>query len=648
MIVAHNLLGQNAMRQFNIVDRSKRKSAEKLSSGYKINRAADDAAGLAISEKMRRQIRGLTQASLNCQDGISYVQTAEGALNEVHDMLQRMNELSVKASNATLSSDDRDYIDAEFQQIKDEIDRVFETTTFNERLIWDTNCDDRRQIGTAREQAARISTTSSSYQITNEKAGAFPTNNIRVNASDAGIYFNWTGFNGNNYTTDTISWADFEARNFSVNLSDLYNDPSFYCPDGTTPLLDTSFTIRPTEGATYTDIANTINGTSITATATPTLSLSFEDSTGNSASNPFFTSGSVSLSYRAAYDSLANGGAYGYDFEVGLDEVFMPDPSAGNLISYPASTTVESARSDTTPITFSFNMAGLGNVTSTMTGINYSNSDRDEASEGVWWTWITRSNGTRYQSSITHSVSPNLSGIMDMLTGDLSSSTPGALTTENGGCSDSGASVSFRFNLQNGGTSIGSMTLMTTISPGDTEQSVLERINEGLTSATILDFYTSGALLINGRLRNPTERTNIIDVPVYQATNKLQIQAGSEAGQFIDIIYDSLNSFSLGIANSATDTVSEAQDSINDVKGALDIISRQRSDFGAYQNRMEHTIKNLDNVVENTTDAESEIRDTDMAEEMVRYSLQNILAQAGVSVMAQANQSNDLVLSLIQ
>jgi flagellin len=111
------------------------KSTEKLSSGYKINRAADDAAGLAISEKMRRQVRGLTQASANAQDGISCVQTAEGALNEVHDMLQRMNELAVKAKNGTNKSDDRAYINSEVQNLISEIDRVASTTTFNEQNL---------------------------------------------------------------------------------------------------------------------------------------------------------------------------------------------------------------------------------------------------------------------------------------------------------------------------------------------------------------------------------------------------------------------------------------------------------------------------------------------------------------------------------
>ena len=132
MIVKHNLTAMNSNRMLGLTTTSQAKATEKLSSGYKINRAADDAAGLAISEKMRKQIRGLTQASLNAQDGISAVQTADGALNEVHDMVQRLTELSVKAANGTLSKTDRDAVQNEVDQLVAEIDRVSTTTKFNE------------------------------------------------------------------------------------------------------------------------------------------------------------------------------------------------------------------------------------------------------------------------------------------------------------------------------------------------------------------------------------------------------------------------------------------------------------------------------------------------------------------------------------
>ena len=137
MVVQHNLTAMNSNRMLGLTTKTQGKSTEKLSSGYKVNRAADDAAGLAISEKMRKQIRGLTQASLNAQDGISAVQTAEGALNEVHDMLQRMNELAIKSANGTNQTEDQSYIQSEVDALIKEIDRVATTTTFNERNLLD-------------------------------------------------------------------------------------------------------------------------------------------------------------------------------------------------------------------------------------------------------------------------------------------------------------------------------------------------------------------------------------------------------------------------------------------------------------------------------------------------------------------------------
>ncbi|MCL2252828.1 MAG: flagellin [Lachnospiraceae bacterium] len=153
MVVQHNLTAMNSNRMLGITTSSQAKSTEKLSSGYKINRAADDAAGLAISEKMRRQIRGLTQATANAQDGISCLQTAEGALGEVHDMLQRMNELAIKAGNETLQTTDREYIQSELNALKMEIDRVSETTTFNEQMLLNGEFSEGKRIQVGAEVA---------------------------------------------------------------------------------------------------------------------------------------------------------------------------------------------------------------------------------------------------------------------------------------------------------------------------------------------------------------------------------------------------------------------------------------------------------------------------------------------------------------
>ena len=182
MVVQHNLTAMNSNRMLGLTSAAQAKSTEKLSSGYKINRAADDAAGLSISEKMRRQIRGLTQASANAQDGISCVQTAEGALNEVHDMLQRMNELAVKGETGTLSTVDRSYIQAEVKQLMDEINRVADTTTFNEQNLLDgTFTGKGLQVGAEAGQHIDISITSMNMS------------NLVKKAADANITFDADG-----------------------------------------------------------------------------------------------------------------------------------------------------------------------------------------------------------------------------------------------------------------------------------------------------------------------------------------------------------------------------------------------------------------------------------------------------------------------
>jgi flagellin len=205
MVVKHNLQAMNSNRMLNITSSAQAKSTEKLSSGYKINRAADDAAGLAISEKMRRQVRGLAQAASNAQDGISCVQTAEGALGEVHDMLQRMNELSVKGENATLTTTDRTYIKSEVQQLMSEIDRVKSTTTFNEQNLLDgTFTNKGLQVGAEAGQHIDISI---------KEMGI---DGLVTDAAKTGVKFHALDANGtpSTTTTDVKDVADATVKKF--------------------------------------------------------------------------------------------------------------------------------------------------------------------------------------------------------------------------------------------------------------------------------------------------------------------------------------------------------------------------------------------------------------------------------------------------
>jgi len=174
MVVQHNLTAMNSNRMLGVTTSSQAKSTEKLSSGYKINRAADDAAGLAISEKMRRQIRGLTQAATNAQDGISCVQTAEGALAEVHDMLQRINELAVQSANGTNMTTDRQYLNNEVTALKSEINRIANSVTFNEQKLLDGSFSGKSlQIGSESGNELAIS-------ISAMKASTLGINNVNI------------------------------------------------------------------------------------------------------------------------------------------------------------------------------------------------------------------------------------------------------------------------------------------------------------------------------------------------------------------------------------------------------------------------------------------------------------------------------------
>jgi len=210
MVVQHNVTAMNASRQLGITTGIQAKSSEKLSSGYKINRAADDAAGLAISEKMRRQIKGLTQASTNAQDGISAVQTAEGALNEVHEMLQRMDQLATQAANDTLTSDDRAYIQQEVDALVSEIDRTSSATKFNETNLLDGSFSGKNlQVGTD-----NVATDTIAVSI-----GAMSAQGIGVNAVSV------TGTDGNNARAqiETIKTAIKSVSSQRADLGAIQN-----------------------------------------------------------------------------------------------------------------------------------------------------------------------------------------------------------------------------------------------------------------------------------------------------------------------------------------------------------------------------------------------------------------------------------------
>jgi flagellin len=643
MVIQHNLAAMNSDRQFGITTGRQAKSAEKLSSGYRINRAADDAAGLAISEKMRRQIRGLTQAEDNVQDGISYVQIADGALAEIDDILARMTELCVKAATESLTDEDRTYINQEIQQLKMESNRTFHTTTFNDRKIWDEQSEDRKVIGKETRPVFTWNNGTSYYNgtITETNKGAWPANGqINFAASANSIKVKWTGYDGVQYESNAIpmpSLDDIKKNGLDLSLNSSTMDYSKYpSAEGITPRLQLTID----EDATMDDVVTALNGNGIYASTSYNL-------TGNiysSMSNPRISINSGSMTYLGGLvsgRSINSGSDTGHI--AGTSDNKSPAGDTAGTMSFSFTMTKDEDTVPSTPDTFS--ATAVNNVSVWTNAPDY----RDEA-RGLWWEYNNR--GGKYL--ISHSFSG--SGLADSIQKALDDETSSIIDdSEVGGDLyisfniNPDSAVGYSFTGDDGtttgsqlGNGFASFTLRVSVNSQESGQDVVDRIN----SITGMDLATSGG----GNVRMRNYESQEFEGNIYGGTMKLVIQAGADGTEDnrIPIIYDILNNTSLKINDLNTLTVENASKGLTKVKNAAAVVDAQRALFGAYQNRLEHTYNNLGNVVENTQQAESIIRDTDMAEEMVRYSNNNILAQAGQSMLAQANQTNQGVLSLLQ
>ncbi len=643
MVIQHNLTAMNSNRQFGITTGTKAKSSEKLSSGYKINRAADDAAGLAISEKMRRQIRGLTQAEDNVQDGISYVQIADGALAEIDEILARMTELCVKAATETLSDEDRRSIDQEIQQLKLESNRTFKTTTFNDLPIWDENSKGRKVIGKETRPIINWDSGTSTYYgtITETNKGAWPENGqFKFEATSSSVKVKWTGYDGVNYESNEIAMPSLEnLKENGLDLSlngDTMDTGKYPSAEGINPML--SLTVD--EDATMSDVVSAINNAVISAGVSHSLS----GTVYSSMSDPRITVNSGSMTYLGG---LVSGRTVGASSDtnhiVGTGDNKSPAGDTADSMSFSFTMSKDDNALPASPGTFTATATSNIQVWTTA-------SDFRAEKQGKWWDYNW--NGSRYL--VSHSFSG--SGLADSIRKALEDDANSVIDD-----SAVGGNLYISFNMSPddavkysftgaGGTTEGSQlddnfanfTLKVDVNATESAQDVIDRIN----SITGIDLASRGGNSVN--MSNYAYQT--FEGNIYGGTMRVEIQAGADGTQDnrIPIIYDILNNNSLKINDLNTLTVENSQKGLAKVKNAARIVDEQRAVFGAYQNRMEHTYNNLGNVVENTQSAESIIRDTEMASEMVRFSNLNILAQAGQSMMAQANQTNQGVLSLLQ
>mgnify|MGYP004520256051 CR=1 FL=1 len=470
------------------------KSTEKLSSGYKINRAADDAAGLSISEKMRKQIRGLTQASANAQDGISTVQTAEGALTEVHDMLQRMNELAVKSANGTQSESDRYAIQAEIDQLTTEIDRVAETTKFNETYLLKGDKDAPK--GT-------------SYSYTNFATDANASATFTTNQStQIGMQFSAATASASNMADQNELMKALRDQGVSITAS------SEWDLTGGTQAKDTTYSLK--------------------------------------------LNGDASEKFTVTCTASATTGVFKISNKSGVE--------LGTLTIGGYGKTADANTNYTDTISLNANKVTASSTTAAQAA--YYDRDGNRIAENDLDNYFTTTYTGKSATTGTNNAKANANKVYD---------------------------------------AVGNETKLQATEIADSRDKV-------------------GALNIG-----------------------LHVGADSTSNNQINMNIESMSSKGLGINGLKVDGTNDdnALGAIEKIKAAISKVSSQRSDLGAVQNRLEHTINNLDNVVENTTSAESAIRDTDMASEMVKYSNNNILAQAGTSMLAQANQSNQSVLSLL-
>lgn len=601
MIIQHNLYAMNSNRSLGITTGHQAKLTEKLSSGYRINRAADDAAGLAISEKMRRQIRGLTQASTNAQDGISLIQTAEGGLNEVHEMLQRMNELAVQASNGTLSDEDRADINAEIQALKKEINRVAGSTTFNEIQLFPSDGSsiytesydihfnaDGSYTSTLRDVAYTFSppanipsnlteTTALVEDLLQEAIVKIKANYPALNTDDGSldIKLDMSYIDGSN---GTLAYAQFS-----------YDPRDPNTPDASSFLIkvDTAdFTDENSSASAPADISrnNLLKSTLYHELTHSVMQYTLTGAMINDLPQ-WFIEGTAQLS----------GGGFATGWNTGLamavDDTEYPtdDDKDAAVADYLKRDTVEGRPYGHGYLAAAY-IASLADGSGTVDAASLAN--------GINKVFEKLKAGKTFEEAVS----------------EATGKTPAQIESE----------------INNASPAATEFVRKLAVATGDGSGSLL--FDGGLSAGNQL----MGALPSDGSTPSSIS-----------AADTITLQVGTEVGQTIDVNLFSIGTRSLGLDISNTLTIEASNSMIDRVKGAIEIISTIRSYYGATQNRLEHTIKNLDNVVENTTAAESRIRDTDMAKVMVDYSNTNILAQAGTAMLTQSNQMNQAVLSLL-
>ena len=645
MVISHNLQAMNAQRQLGNVSTDIAKNTEKLSSGYRINRAADDAAGLSISEKMRKQIRGLSQASENSQHGVSFVQIADGALTEVHDMLDRMVELTVQAANGTNSSFDRSAIQKEIDQLTKEINRVQETTQFNKIPVFSENGHSPDEgiytsnilsaatldVGGSTYTFAYIDSTGNTAATTESTAtgkvnsglnkdfadfvvnaassaaskitAAYPA--LAAASSEVKIGLNVQNIDGKNGTlasaqlsmSYTNSWTQMT---YTMNIDSSDYNPGNFASMTDTQKADLAATIA--HEMTHLIMQDTLTGGMVGGNKFPTW---FVEGTAQTSSGD---GGWVSVGKNSS-DS---------EIKAFMSKLDSNPYGAGYLATMALGLAVADHESLTASNTAKKIKAGLNSLFGELVSQGQTQNLGDAISAK-----------TNY-SSLSDFESNFKSGdttLYNFVKSILDEKNPS-------GRSESGSLLA---------GSLGEAQSVT-FSPNNITKVTGVKYVLDPSATAFANSFGSGFPTVPQPVRGARHG-------VSEGGEDINVHAGADADMTNKIAIKRYDISAMAIFDGdKVDVMTEdsATKSIDIVGMAKERVSRVRSYYGAIQNRLEHTIKNLDNVVENTTAAESQIRDTDMASTMVEYTKNNILMQAGQSMLTQANQSTQGVLSLLQ
>ena len=654
MRINTNLIAQNTYIQYTSNNNKIAKAVEKLSSGLAINSAADNAAGLSISEKMRAQIRGLEQASANAQDGISLVQTAEGALSSSTEILQRMREIAVQAASDTNENEiDREALQDEFTQLQAELDEISKTTTFNKKNLLDGSL----ATSTAKLANVNLAKSGLSVELGNAAAGSYVFS-VSVEQESAAIAARQATFiatsNSDSFVvgtvTNNLSASSLANGNYTITAE--YDEGNKQMIFTATSDKGQQFTAKLSES----DLAAAF-GTGRSAGAVATLQ--FGNGAGNNAfsftlktTSTYDTSSTSTMSTLAAdlTDALklsATGGVDGQaatygvyahltgaesvKLEAGMSSITF---SNGIKINFNELTTSDVNTSIGTAIINELTMSDTFEVNAN--AANNGATATIDLSEIVTAEQVALGEGTIYSVTIngkTYSYTQQASDatVADIMNGLKAQYDADPLTVDNIVGSSTTPSLTFKASIN--GTSIELVSNEVSAEAGD--------LDAGDLSVSASSFrYTYN--YVNTFGAEPSK----FDV-VNKAGAGLTFQVGANEGDELTINIDKMDSNYLGVASAKVTTQKAASAAISAVDNAINRVSSQRAYLGAIQNRLEYKINNLEISTENLTSAESQIRDVDMAKEMTNFTNANILQQAATAMLAQANALPQNVLSLI-